>query len=353
MRPFLVFFALLTALAAIGQPVVQVITADVETTPSVSTGGEDAADDPAIWIHPGDPRQSLIVGTVKGVGLEVYDLTGKRIRSYATGNPNNVDIRYGFTLGSGLRTDLVAVSDRATQEIQIFGIQPGGALTLLSGHRLKTALTEVYGICMYRSPESGKIFVFVNGKEGLIEQWELMPYNKDEISGRKVRTLRVETQPEGMVADDELGVLYIGEEDKGIWRGAAEPDAPADLTLIAGSTQDNPAIRYDVEGLALYAPRKGRGYLVASSQGNNTYAVFDRQTPNVYLGSFSIGDGPLTDGTSETDGLDITASRTGSPFKRGLLIVQDGVHPGPNGKAMPQNFKFISWKRVQRAIAAF
>jgi 3-phytase len=46
----------------------------VETVPVAST--RDAADDPAIWVHPDNPEQSLIVGTDKQSGLYVYALDG-------------------------------------------------------------------------------------------------------------------------------------------------------------------------------------------------------------------------------------------------------------------------------------
>src|SRR5688572_29651289 len=35
------------------------------------------ADDPAIWVHPERPGDSLIIGTLKDAGLVVYDLRGK------------------------------------------------------------------------------------------------------------------------------------------------------------------------------------------------------------------------------------------------------------------------------------
>jgi 3-phytase len=39
----------------------------------------DAADDPAIWVHPVDPALSLVLGTDKKGGLNVFDLEGKRL----------------------------------------------------------------------------------------------------------------------------------------------------------------------------------------------------------------------------------------------------------------------------------
>src|SRR5690606_10081702 len=44
-------------------------------TDPVNTSG-DAADDPAIWIHPQQPERSLVLGTNKKAGLHIYDLQG-------------------------------------------------------------------------------------------------------------------------------------------------------------------------------------------------------------------------------------------------------------------------------------
>jgi 3-phytase len=51
--------------------------AGVETEPVPNMG--DAADDPAIWVHPVDPALSLVLGTDKKGGLNVFDLEGNRL----------------------------------------------------------------------------------------------------------------------------------------------------------------------------------------------------------------------------------------------------------------------------------
>jgi myo-inositol-hexaphosphate 3-phosphohydrolase len=50
------------------------ITADAETVPATHSG--DAADDPAIWVHPTDPGRSLLIGNDKLGGLDVYKIDG-------------------------------------------------------------------------------------------------------------------------------------------------------------------------------------------------------------------------------------------------------------------------------------
>src|SRR5262245_31952618 len=54
------------------------VAATVETDPVPHDG--DAADDPAIWVHPTDPAKSVILGTDKRGGLALYDLAGRQIQ---------------------------------------------------------------------------------------------------------------------------------------------------------------------------------------------------------------------------------------------------------------------------------
>ena len=184
----------------------------------------------------------------------------------------------------------------------------------------------------------------MNGKSGIIEQWELKPHGEGEISGEVVRNLRVATQPEGMVADDELGYLYVGEEGRGIWKFGAEPDNHDEPLFIEGSDSTNAKIQYDVEGLAIYYASGEKGYLIASSQGNNSYAIFERQGENKYLGSFGIGDNGI-DGVQETDGIDVINLNLGEPFGSGLFVVQDGFNVDGD-EVLPQNFKLVSWEKI-------
>src|SRR5690606_31613375 len=58
-----------------------VVLPSVQTDPIPSPG--DAADDPAIWLHPSDPAQSRVLGTDKRNGLAVYDLQGRQLQYLA------------------------------------------------------------------------------------------------------------------------------------------------------------------------------------------------------------------------------------------------------------------------------
>jgi 3-phytase len=321
------------------------VTAQTETKPVPRDSTSDAADDPAIWINYSKPDSSLIIGTDKKGGLAVYDLSGNELFYYPTGQMNNVDLRYGFPLFSDT-IDILAVSNRTDQSIDLYKINPNGSLEVIHKAQLKSQIKdEVYGLCMYKSRISGKFYVFVNGKDGGVEQWELFTDDK-KINGKIVRNLKLDSQVEGMVTDDENGFLYVGEEDKGIWKFNAEPVDQTEKVLLTLSTEgDNPFIEYDIEGLAIYKLSNGEGYLLASSQGNDSYAIFERKPPNNYLGSFRIVDGYTTDGSQETDGIDVTSMPLGKNYPAGLFVAHDGENE-ESGLSAPQNFKLIRWDSI-------
>lgn len=352
---FLFFFGILLALACHSARVkptpanFPALAADVETPAVQAAPGQDAADDPAIWVNPLDPANSVIVGTVKRYGLEVYALDGRLLHRYKLGNPNNVDIRNGFRLQNGKTIDLVAFSDRATNELAIMAIDPTDySLAAVPGGRIKTTLGEVYGICLYKNAE-GNFYAFINGKDGTVAQYRLFPLGQDGIGGEKVRSLKLQTQPEGMVADDRMRRVYFGEEDRGIWRVNAEPNSLGAPIFMQHSGADNPNIAYDVEGLAIYADGDTTGYLIASSQGNNSYAVFERHGANRYLGSFRIGDFGI-DGASDTDGIEATPTALGGRFPQGLFVAQDGANLDAAGKLTSQNFKLVAWQKIAEIL---
>jgi 3-phytase len=85
--------------------------AAVQTEPVPSQG--DAADDPAIWVHHEEPALSMVLGTDKKGGLNVFDLDGKRLQVISSGaRPNNVDVLYDFPLG-GSKVDLAIAGTRS------------------------------------------------------------------------------------------------------------------------------------------------------------------------------------------------------------------------------------------------
>ncbi len=328
-------------------PSARTVTPSVETVPVENYG--DAADDPAIWVHPTDPAKSIVIGTNKKRGLDVYDLAGKRLQSLPDGRMNNVDLREGFVLG-GQPVALVAASNRTTKGIALYRVDPATRrLVSVADGVIETGLADPYGLCLYRSSKSGETYVFVNDNEdtGTMRQWKLIAAG-DKVRAEQVRSFTVGSLAEGCVADDATGALYVSEEDVALWRYSAEPDSGTERRSV-GKVADG-ELTADAEGLGIWAGPGETGYIVLSNQGADNYAVFRREGNNAFVGFFSIvaNDALGIDGASETDGLDVTSAPLGPKFPHGALIVQDGRNIGPNE---PQNFKFVSWEEVARALA--
>lgn len=328
-----------------GEHIKNTVVAVTETTPVPQHKNDDSADDPAIWIDTDDVLKSFVIGTDKKGGLATYCLDGEQLNYYPDGKMNNCDLRCGFSL-AGKKVDVLASSNRSLHSISLYKVEKAGVLEQVNADTIKSKMTDdVYGLCMYHSPVTGKFYVFMNSKIGEVEQWELFEKNA-KIDAKLVRSFRLETQTEGMVADDVKGMIYIGEECAGIHKFSAEPDSTKKGVMVAHSSEENKNIKFDIEGLALYPTDSINGYLIASSQGNYSYAVYERQGDNKYIGSFRIVDGSI-DGVEETDGIDVISVPLGRKFPKGMFVVQDGYNY-EGEKLLSQNFKYISWAEIEK-----
>ena len=329
-----------------GASAIVAVTPTVETTFAGSYG--DAADDPAIWANSADPAQSLVIATDKKAGLYVYDMQGKVVQFLADGKMNNVDLREDFELG-GEKVVLVTASNRTDKSIATYRLDTRKReLVDVADGVQPTGLGDPYGLCMYRDADDGRTYVFINGDDTRKRQWELVATRNGRVQAKLVRDMSFDSQTEGCVADDASGALYVNEEDIGLWRLSAKPDG-GDAKTIVERIADNPAVKDDYEGLGIYDLGDGRGYLVVSSQGNDSYAVYRREGKQEYLGSFAVVADPLRgiDGISETDGLEVTSRNLGPGFEHGAMIAQDGrnVMPVEN-----QNYKYVPWSSIARAL---
>ena len=314
-----------------------------ETAPVRSS--DDAADDPAVWVHPGDPARSLVVGTDRRAGLGVWDLAGREVQ-FLTGVPtDNVDVR---TVGgpAGPRP-LVAASGWDDRMLHLFTAAGDGAALVAAG-TVRTGVAAA-GLCLWRAPKE-QVHAFVMSEDGVVEQWELRE-DGARFAGTRVRgPWEVGGETEGCVADDELGHLYIGEEDRGVWRYDASPGAPTGRRTLVDEV-DGGRLVPDVEGMTLtYGP--GGGLLLVSSQGDSSFAAYRRGGANAFVGRFRVeggGGGPDegVDGCEDTDGIDAVAAPLGPSFPAGLFVCQDGR----NGDER-QNFKLVDLGAVVGLLGA-
>lgn len=313
------------------------VFAKAETTPVESL--DDAADDPAIWINKANPASSLILGTDKQAGLYVYDLQGETVQFLPTGRLNNVDLRQGVTI-SGWSGDIAAASNRTNNTIALFTIDENGQVTETGS--FPSLIEEPYGLCM--GALAGEVFVFVAFKTGDLISYSLTGPG----GGAEAARLKLATQLEGCVFDDDMGVLYIGEEEKGIWKTAFNGSAFTAPSLV-DEVSSASGVKADVEGLALYKTGERTGYLLASSQGNNSYAVYRREGENDFITRFVIADGDKIDGSEETDGIEALSIGLGPNYPEGVFVVQDGYN-APRGT--PQNYKIVDFRDINALIAS-
>lgn len=314
-----------------------VVTAEVraraETVP-VGTTADDAADDPAIWLNRRDPAASLIVATDKKAGLYVYGMDGKVRHFMADGRLNNVDLvdmgRAGIMVVASDRNDETAARlrlyrlDTATARLVPVAVFDGGA-------------GEAYGVCLVRRGSGFDAFSVL--KDGLVAQVQVKLGKSPR--GTIVRYLKVPTQTEGCVVDPRSETLYVGEENVGIWTFDARARGPV-LGKLAVKV-DGTRLVADVEGLALAPQGRKGGWLVASSQGDNAYALY-RLPDLTYAGRFRIAAGQFGS-VEETDGIELKLGNFGPDYPAGLFVAQDGMN-----EPAAQNFKLVSWADVLAAL---
>ena len=321
------------------------VQAVLETPPVQSSG--DAADDPAIWVNPADPALSLVIGTDKDASLNVYDLEGNLLQTLPDGRINNVDLRDGFMLG-GQPVTVVAASNRTNDSIMLYVINPATRQLASAGPPVPTGLGDSDGLCMYRSAVTGAYFVIIDDSgAGAFQQWQLSD-DGGHVGAALVREFDVGGAAEGCVADDELGNLYVAEEGGALWRYSAEPGGGNQRTEIDRVGGPN-GLRQDLEGIAIWYGAGGQGYIVLSNQGASNYAVYRREGNNAFIGIFYIvaNDMGGVDGTSDTDGIEVTSQALGPQFPDGLLVVQDGRNTSPSAN---QDFKYVSWQVIEQAL---
>ncbi|MFC8508879.1 phytase [Streptomyces sp. NPDC057411] len=379
-------------------------------------GGNANADDPAIWRNPADPGRSLVIATAKQGGLRVYDLDARQVQSIPApagpsaddkpGRFNNVDLVRGLRLG-GVRTDVAVVSDRGNDRLRIYRIdrdRTGGPLTDVTSPEARPVFSTdqdeinkqqtAYGLATWTDRTTGRSYALVSQRNRTrIALLELLPTAAGTVDYRRVRTLDLPSsfrlpdgatwtpcaepgelpQVEGMVVDPADGTLYAGQEDVGIWRiDAGLTGTPTLIDKVreygVPGTYDEQTeectpgtdpgfggthLTADVEGLTLVDEPDGDGYLLASSQGDNTFVAYDRERDedNEYENAFRIAAAsPTLDGSEVCDGAAALNAPLGTRYPNGLLVVQDGQETPGNGDREATGFKFVDLGEVLDTI---
>jgi 3-phytase len=334
----------LLALAACSRP----SHPSVDVRPALATEpvSEDP-DDPAVWVHPSDPAQSLILGTNKVAApkgaLVVFGLDGK-IRQTIAGidRPNNVDVEYGLPVGRQA-VDVAVVTERLKNRLRVFRIPgDGGPLVDVSG-KTDTA-AEPMGIALYRRPRDGAVFAIVAPKTGPAQGY-LRQYRLEDDGAGRVKATEARRfgsflggqEIEAVAVDDALGFVYYADEGSGIHKWHADPEHPQAGRELAhfGKTE----FAGDHEGIAIYARPDGTGYILCTDQiaGNTHYHVYRREGgpggPHDHAEMLRC----IRGGADSTDGIEATSAALGPQFPRGLLVVMNSG---------PKNFLVYRWEDI-------
>jgi len=354
---------------------------------SGATPADADADDPAIWVHPGDPSRSVVLGTLKEGGLAAFDLDARTLQLVPAGPGgrfNNVDV-----VG-----DLAVVSDRGRDRIRVYRIDPRGSAA--GAHVLRDVTdpaaapvfaeseSEVdeqrtaYGLAAGRDPVSGVRWVTVTRRhETRVALLRLVDRPGGTVGTAPISTIDLPSsfrlpdgttwspceepgerpQLEGSVIDGR--VLYAAQEDVGIWRipltsrGFGRPelvdrvrsygvparwDATSEACVPDGADPGfgGKWLEADAEGLAVAGST-----LFASSQGDSRFVVYGGRTRDLRIVA-----GRGTDSVEHSDGSAISTASLGRRFPHGLLVVHDGERRPSAGALPTTGFAFVRLEDV-------
>ena len=238
----------------------------------------------------------------------------------------------------------------------LFEMHPNGTLADIAGGS-QPVVDEftVYGSCTYRSPKTGKQYLFVNEKSSRYLQYELTTTDDGALNTTLVRDFYAGGggQVEGCVTDEENGWLILGEEPSAVWKYGAEPDSTAEGVAIARVGDGH--LFADAEGVTLvYGSKPDEGFIMVSCQGVSAYNIYRRAAPHEYVATFTVtksADGQV-DAVTNTDGITAVGTALGRDFPRGLFVTHDDANELPDGSTSAEaSFKLVSLDRILGAEA--
>ena len=314
----------------------------------------DAADDAAVWINPANPAASAFIGADKQTGGGLASTTSPATSSASTPTSASTTSTSATTSRSARSASASSAPRTATTAASTSGRSTRPTRTLSSVGSVAMGAEAgagriARGFALYHSPVSGKYYAFVTDS-GHTWQYEL-DGSSGQVKGTFVRELPISGVTEGLVADDEHARVYVAVEDiGGIDRWGAEPGDPKTPVRIDKTTEAGGHIVQDVKGLSMYYASGGAGYLIAASQGGDTFHVYDRVT-NAWKGEFHIADCAAngTDKVTAIDGQDVTNVNLGPAFPEGAFIAQDDSNATATGLAN-QNYKLVPWGDIARKL---
>src|SRR3546814_81370 len=298
----------------------------------VASGEANAA---ILVRDPADAAHGYVVAAAGLGGLEVYDLSGKRLGATPSGEVVALDVGYDVSIGDGAAT-LVAAVDSTSNHLRLFSMQ--GADLVEVAARARPLGFAAEGVCRFRKPRDSALYSFVVGDGGEVDQHILYATADGKRDARQVRRISVPSPLKQCVADGR-GQVYASEETVGIWRFDADPEADVSATLV-----DTPRLGHIEEavgGLALHDGGEGSRWLLASDASAGRINVYDRNRDDAYAGSFVVAAAGGDAAIGEPGPLFASGRAIGTDFPNGLLLVTDEDEAG---------FKAVSIAGVAAAL---
>jgi 3-phytase len=162
------------------------------------------------------PNASRLVVRPDSRGLQILDAKGAALSDFK-GRFEGLDHRVG---AQGM---LIATLDRKRQQAVLLGLD--------RLHRWSQPLYiprtdfAIEGLCLFRDAARNS-FVFLVGEEGIGEQWLVAADLRPLAMPQRVRGLSLPPESGYCQVDDQAGELIVNEEGVGLWRYAADAEAP-------------------------------------------------------------------------------------------------------------------------------
>ncbi len=132
---------------------------------------------------------------------------GRAVRLSLGGTP--VDLALASCLAPESAGVRVWRINPATRKLE--NVTAGAAIRVFDGQ-------PPIGLCAYHSRTTGKAYFFVTLRSGPVEQYELTTTPEGTVTAHRVRAFALKGEVKSCIADDEVGVVYVAEDDVGIWR---------------------------------------------------------------------------------------------------------------------------------------
>lgn len=336
-------------------------------------------DDPAIWLSPDNPADSLIIGTDKGAkdgdggrtagGIAAFATSGELVANVSLRRPNNVDVEYGLLVGASV-TDIAVTCERDRQAIRVFALPRLEAIDAGGIPAFEGELDDdrrCMGVGLYRRPHDGEIFAVLSRKSGpsgtYLWQYRLSDDDHDGVVEatvvRRFGQVSDKGEIEAVAVDDIANRVYYSDEGCCVRAYAADPaDDEGQETADELATFGHEGFERDREGISIYArgassPRMDLGdatalvddflhtdplpgfLFVSDQQRTGTFRVFCREAPHAYLVSIQLAD------TESSDGSEVTPFSLGPGFESGAFVaMSDTGH----------RFNFYSWASIAACL---